>query len=61
MAAEALEAALLWPALATLFPPATAELAATVATAEAGQDATDGNFTLTLYRAVISESRFGDS
>ena len=34
--------------LAAVFPPAEAELDAAVALAEAGQDAADGNFTLTL-------------
>lgn len=58
VAADALEAAVLSPALATLFPPATVELAAAVVLAEAGQLAADGSFTLTLYRILVSESRF---
>ena len=46
------------PALAATVLPAVAELAATVALAEAGQEAADGNFTLTLCKFVVSESRF---
>ena len=40
-----------------MFPPATAELAAAVAPAEAGQLAADGNFTLTLYKGIVSKLR----
>ena len=43
--------------LATVFPPAEAELAAAVALAEAGQDAADGNFTLTLCTVVVSKMK----
>lgn len=51
-------AAVVPPALATTLPPAMAELAATVALAEAGQEAADGNFTLTLGGVLVSELRF---
>ena len=40
-----------------MFSPAGAELAAAVAPAEAGQLAADGNFTLTLYKGVVSKLR----
>ena len=51
-------AAVVPPALAATLLPAIAELAATVALADAGQEAADGNFTLTLCRVVVSESSF---
>lgn len=47
VAADALRPVVLSPALAALFPPATAELAA-VALAEEGQLAADGSLTLTV-------------
>ena len=53
VAADTLE--LLVVPLATVSPPAEAELAAAVAPAEAGQDAADGNFTLTLCTIVVSK------
>ena len=51
---DTLEIALVWPA--TVLAPATAELGAAVALAEAGQLAADGNFTLTLCRIVVNDS-----
>ena len=51
-------AAVVPPALAATLPPAMAELAATVALAEAGHEAADGNFTLTLGGVFVSDSRF---
>lgn len=56
--ADALEAAVASPALAAVFPPATTELAAAVAPVEAGQDAADGNATLTLCRIIVNLSTF---
>ena len=54
VALDTLEIALVSPA--TVFVPAMAELGATVALAEVGQLAADGNFTLTLCRIVVSDS-----
>ena len=58
VAEDALEAAVVPPVLATVFPSATAELAAAVALAEAGQLAAEGSSTWTLC-VVVSVLRFG--
>ena len=51
---DTLEVAVVSPA--TVCPPAMAELAAPVALAEAGQDAADGNFTLTVSHSWTATS-----
>lgn len=56
IAADAPEAVVVPLALATVPPPAMAELAAAVTLAEAEQLAADGNITLTLCRVAVSRS-----